>query len=59
MAGPGRTLWSSRRTPGKRYDDWVLEDPAGKGVDAVRPIRDEIRRRVENLITELVPTNAY
>jgi arsenate reductase len=44
--------------PGKRYEDWVLEDPAGKEVDAVRPIRDEIRRRVENLITELVPTNA-
>ena len=44
--------------PGKRYEDWVLEDPAGKGVDAVRPITDEIRRRVENLITELVPTNA-
>ena len=44
--------------PGKRYEDWVLEDPAGKGVDAVRPIRDEIRRRVETLITELVPTNA-
>jgi arsenate reductase (thioredoxin) len=41
--------------PGKRYEDWVLEDPAGKGVDAVRPIRDEIRRRVENLISELVP----
>ena len=40
--------------PGKRYEDWVLEDPAGKGVDAVRPIRDEIRRRVENLIAELV-----
>ena len=44
--------------PGKRYEDWVLEDPAGKGVDAVRPIRDEIRRRVETLIAELVPTNA-
>ena len=44
--------------PGKRYEDWLLEDPAGKGVDAVRPIRDEIRRRVEKLITELVPTNA-
>ena len=43
--------------PGKRYEDRVLEDPAGNGVDAVRPIRDEIRRRVENLITELVPTN--
>ena len=44
--------------PGKRYEDWVLEDPAGKEVDAVRPIRDEIRRRVENLISELVPTSA-
>ena len=44
--------------PGKRYEDWVLEDPAGKGVDAVRPIRDEIRRRVESLISELVPTTA-
>ena len=44
--------------PGKRYEDWVLEDPAGKGVDAVRPIRDEIRRRVENLLSQLVPTSA-
>ena len=41
--------------PGKRYEDWVLDDPAGKGVEAVRPIRDEIRRRVENLIGELLP----
>ena len=41
--------------PSKRYEDWVLEDPAGQGVDAVRPIRDEIRRRVEVLISELVP----
>jgi arsenate reductase len=41
--------------PGKRYEDWVLEDPAGKGVEAVRPIRDEIRRRVEALIAVLVP----
>lgn len=40
--------------PGKRYEDWVLEDPAGQGIDAVRPIRDEIRRRVEVLIDELV-----
>lgn len=39
--------------PGKRYEDWVLEDPAGQGVDAVRPIRDEIRGRVEQLLTEL------
>ena len=41
--------------PGKRYEDWVLDDPAGKGVDAVRPIRDEIRRRVDNLLDRLVP----
>jgi arsenate reductase len=41
--------------PGKRYEHWVLEDPAGRGVDAVRPIRDEIKTRIENLITELVP----
>lgn len=41
--------------PGKRYEDWVLEDPAGKGVESVRPIRDEIRRRVEQLLAELVP----
>ncbi|WP_026547868.1 arsenate reductase ArsC [Paenarthrobacter nicotinovorans] len=41
--------------PGKRYEDWVLEDPAGQGVEAVRPIRDEIKARIENLITELLP----
>jgi arsenate reductase len=41
--------------PGKRYEDWVLEDPAGQGVDAVRPIRDAIKGRVENLVTELLP----
>ncbi|HKS01540.1 MAG TPA: arsenate reductase ArsC [Arthrobacter sp.] len=41
--------------PGKRYEDWVLEDPAGKGVDSVRPIRDEIRTRVEALIASLTP----
>ena len=39
--------------PGKRYEDWVLDDPAGQGVDAVRPIRDEIRRRVLGLIESL------
>jgi arsenate reductase len=39
--------------PGKRYLDWQLDDPAGQDVAAVRPIRDEIRRRIENLITEL------
>ena len=44
--------------PGKRYEDWELEDPAGQGIDAVRPIRDEIRRRVESLIGELLPATA-
>ncbi|MFG1668985.1 arsenate reductase ArsC [Streptomyces sp. Y7] len=39
--------------PGKRYLDWQLEDPAGQGVEAVRPIRDEIERRVRTLLTEL------
>jgi arsenate reductase (thioredoxin) len=39
--------------PGKRYEDWVLDDPAGQGIDAVRPIRDEIRRRIENLVDQL------
>ncbi|MFD5583902.1 arsenate reductase ArsC [Streptomyces sp. NPDC127063] len=39
--------------PGKKYLDWTLEDPAGKGVEAVRPIRDEIRKRIEALITEI------
>ena len=43
--------------PGKRYEDWVLEDPAGQGVDAVRPIRDEIRRRVEELIADIAPAS--
>jgi len=41
--------------PGKRYEDWVLEDPAGQGVESVRPIRDEIRGRIEALVAELVP----
>jgi len=40
--------------PGKRYEDWQLEDPAGRGLEAVRPIRDEIRRRVEDLVDELL-----
>jgi arsenate reductase len=41
--------------PGTRYLDWDLEDPAGKGVESVRPIRDEIESRVRALLTELVP----
>lgn len=41
--------------PGKRYLDWKLEDPAGQGVEAVRPIRDEIKKMVEGLIEEIAP----
>jgi protein-tyrosine-phosphatase len=40
--------------PGKRYLDWELDDPAGQDLDAVRPIRDEIRARVQALISEIV-----
>ena len=40
--------------PGKQYEDWVLDDPAGQGIEAVRPIRDEIERRVRGLIDTLV-----
>ncbi|MFI2352220.1 arsenate reductase ArsC [Streptomyces sp. NPDC019443] len=39
--------------PGKKYLDWTLEDPAGKGVESVRPIRDEIKNRIEALIAEI------
>lgn len=41
--------------PGKRYEDWELEDPAGQPVEKVREIRDEIKRRVEELLSELAP----
>jgi protein-tyrosine-phosphatase len=44
--------------PGTRYLDWKLDDPAGKGVEAVRPIRDEIERRVRALIEEIAPEAA-
>ena len=40
--------------PGKRYEDWKLEDPAGQGIESVRLIRDEIKQRVEALVSELV-----
>lgn len=40
--------------PGKRYEDWVLEDPAGQGIEKVREIRDEIKQRVEALLNELI-----
>lgn len=43
--------------PGKRYLDWQLDDPAGQGLAAVRPIRDEIRARVEALIAEIAPAD--
>ena len=43
--------------PGKRYEDWALEDPAGQGVESVRPIRDEIRGRIEALINEIAPAS--
>jgi arsenate reductase len=42
--------------PGKRYEDWELDDPAGQGIDAVRRIRDEIEGRVRRLVTELTGT---
>jgi len=41
--------------PGKRYEDWVLEDPAGQGIESVRVIRDEIKVRVQVLLSELLP----
>ena len=40
--------------PGKRYEDWKLDDPAGQGIETVRPIRDEIERRVRDLLESLV-----
>ena len=44
--------------PGKRYDDWELDDPAGQGIEAVRPIRDEIGRHVRALLAELEVTTS-
>lgn len=41
--------------PGKPYEDWELDDPAGKGIDEVRPVRDDIRARAEELIASLRP----
>ncbi|MFI5062025.1 MAG: arsenate reductase ArsC [Actinomycetales bacterium] len=43
--------------PGKRYEDWDLTDPAGRPVDEVRPIRDDIKQRVQTLLAELLPAN--
>ena len=42
--------------PGKRYEDWELEDPAGQGIESVRVIRDDIKGRIQALLAELVPT---
>ena len=44
--------------PGKRYEDWKLDDPAGQGIDVVRPIRDDIHTRVRTLVAELLPGKA-
>ena len=44
--------------PGKRYEDWELADPAGQGIESVRPIRDEIRARIEKLLSEILPAAA-
>ena len=47
--------------PGKRYEDWELDDPSGRDIEAVRPIRDDIKRRVQDLLAELIaaqPTTA-
>jgi len=44
--------------PGKRYEDWELTDPAGRGIEDVRPIRDDIKHRVQTLLAELLPAGA-
>ncbi|TFB97442.1 arsenate reductase ArsC [Cryobacterium adonitolivorans] len=41
--------------PGKRYEDWELADPAGQGIESVRPIRDDIKARIEKLLAEILP----
>ena len=41
--------------PGKRYEDWELADPAGQGIESVRPIRDDIKARIQVLLSELLP----
>ena len=43
--------------PGKRYLEWTLDDPKGKSVDDVRPLRDEIKSRVEGLLADLLPAH--
>lgn len=41
--------------PGKRYEDWELDDPAGQGIESVRPIRDDIKGRIQTLLAEILP----
>ncbi|WP_105035883.1 arsenate reductase ArsC [Cryobacterium aureum] len=43
--------------PGKRYEDWELADPAGQGIESVRPIRDDIKARIEQLLAEILPAH--
>ena len=42
--------------PGKRYEDWELDDPAGQGIESVRPIRDDIKIRIQTLLAEILPS---
>jgi len=44
--------------PGKRYEDWALADPAGQGIESVRPIRDDIKARIQKLLAEILPVSA-
>ena len=44
--------------PGKRYEDWELTDPAGRGIEDVRPIRDDIKGRIQTLLAEIAPATA-
>ncbi|WP_104137622.1 arsenate reductase ArsC [Cryobacterium sp. Y62] len=44
--------------PGKRYEDWKLDDPAGQGIESVRPIRDEIKACIQALLAEILPVEA-
>lgn len=43
--------------PGKRYEDWELDDPAGQGIESVRPIRDDIKGRIQTLLAEILPAS--
>ena len=43
--------------PGKRYEDWALADPAGQGIESVRPIRDDIKARIQKLLAEILPVS--